>query len=391
MPAAESALSTTALATLAERFRVSVDDLAAAIETDPELAGYAADQVASFYGFQPRPDRPELFDQQTSYVEANDVVSFFVAGNGSGKTSASAYKCAQFLLHKQPPPRKDTPFWVITNTMQVAGEVLWKEKLLGDGHLPGCEIDWSRVSWANKKANHPSMVPLLPWPEERGGKPDCNWQIEFKSFEMGRQSLQSASIGGFWFSEQFPVGLFTETMVRCRDYLFPGGQFAEFTPLEPDLCVWLEQLLEEVPPGWGFYRGNTECNRENLAPNAIEAFMATVPDELIGTRLRGDLATFEGAIYPGFNVAVHVVPDDLLRKIPSGCWHAMGTDWGSSSSIRTSRSLAASTPSATGGFMTNTGTAPRPKRRSNGRRTSSPSAERGAGRSPAAVPRGGSY
>lgn len=253
-----------------------------------------------------------------------------VIHHNSGKTECSAYKCAQYLLHKQPPPRKDTPFWVLTNTMHVAGEVLWKEKLKGNGHLPACEIDWNRISWDDKKADHPKTVPLLPWPEERGGDPDKNWQIEFKSFEMGRSALQAASIGGFWFSEQFPVDLFTETLVRCRDYLFPGGQFAEFTPLDPDLCVWLEHLLDEAPSNWGFYRGNTECNRSNLASGAIEAFMVTVPDELIETRLRGALATFEGAIYPGFSTTVHVVPDEMLRVLPAGCWHAIGTDWGSS-------------------------------------------------------------
>jgi len=255
-----------------------------------------------------------------------------VIHHNSGKTEASAYKCAQFVLNKQPPPRPDTPFWIITETMHIAGEVLWKEKLKGHGHIPACEIDWNRISWDDKKADHPKTVPLLPWPEDRGGDPVCNWQLEFKSFEMGRTALQAASIGGFWYSEQFPVDLFTETLVRCRDYLYRGGQFAEFTPLNPDLCVWVEELLEKEPPGWSFYRGNTEANRENLAAGAIEAFLTTVPDELVETRLRGALATFEGAIYPGFSPAIHVVPDDMLLpgKIPVGCWHNLGTDWGSS-------------------------------------------------------------
>lgn len=297
---------------------------------DAELATYLDDVDRAFFRFTPRPDRPELYDEQTSYVNSADTVSFFVAGNGSGKTEASANKCGRFLMHRQPPPRKDTPFWVITKTMHMAGEVLWKEKLLGNGHIPRGEIDWSRITWENQKAGHPKTVPLRPWPEELGGHPDRNWQIEFKSFEMGREALQAASIGGFWYSEQFPVDLLTETIVRCRDYLFPGGQFAEFTPLEPDLCVWMERLYDDPPAGWGFYRGNTEMNRANLAPGAIEAFLATVPDELKHTRLIGSLATFEGAIYPGFNTAVHVVPNELLARIPPGCWHNLGTDWGSS-------------------------------------------------------------
>lgn len=318
-----------ALAALAEQYGLKPEDVTAAIQADAELAAFTADAARNFYAFTPRPDRPELFDQQASYVDSRDTVSFFVAGNGSGKTEASAYKCAQFVLNRQPPPRPDTPFWIITETMHIAGEVLWKEKLKGHGHIPACEIDWNRISWDDKKADHPKTVPLRPWP---GGDPACNWQLEFKSFEMGRTALQAASVGGFWFSEQFPSDLFTEALVRCRDYLYPGGQFAEFTPLDPDLCVWLEELLEKEPDGWGFYRGNTEANRDNLAAGAIEAFLTTVPDELVETRLRGALATFEGAIYPGFSTAVHVVPDDMLLpgKIPAGCWHALGTDWGSS-------------------------------------------------------------
>jgi phage terminase large subunit-like protein len=321
---------TPALSGLADRFGLSPADVEAAIESDPELAAYAADAGSYFYSFTPRPDRPENFDQQTGFVESRDTIAFMIAGNGSGKTEAAAYKAAQFLCARQPPPRRDTPFWVVTNTMHMAGEVLWKEKLLGNGHLPRGEVAWDRITWDDKKANHPKIVPLLPWPEDRGGDPDRNWQIEFKSFEMGRASLQAASIGGFWYSEQFPVDLFTETIVRCRDYLYPGGQFAEFTPLEPDLCIWIEKLLDEHPKGWGFYRGNTEANRANLAEGAIEAFLVTVPDELVETRLRGALATFEGAIYPSFSTAVHVVEDKLLSRIPHGCWHAMATDWGSS-------------------------------------------------------------
>lgn len=253
-----------------------------------------------------------------------------VIHHNSGKTEAAAYKCARFLLNKQPPPRKDTPFWILNKTKELAADVCWKEKLVGNGHLPANEIEWSRISWEDKKAGRPSDVPLKPWPKDKGGHPDKNWVLEFKSYDQGRQALQSKSIGGFWFSEQFPVDLLTETMVRCRDYLHPGGQFCEFTPIEPDLCIWIERLMEETPDGWRFYRGNTEANRGNLATGAIEAFIATVPDELIETRLRGALASFEGAIYPTFSLAVHVVDDEILTRIPSGCWHAMGTDWGSS-------------------------------------------------------------
>lgn len=318
------------LADLAAQYDLDVDDVIRACTDDPVLADYVNTAADFFYTFKPRPDDPANFDEQASFVKAKDIVSFMVAGNGSGKTEAAAYKCAKFLLCEQPPPRKDTPFWILNQTKEMAADVCWKEKLIGNGHLPTNEVEWPRISWEDKKMGRPSDVPLKPWPREKGGHPDRNWTLEFKSYDQGRAALQSKSIGGFWFSEQFPADLLTETMVRCRDYLHPGGQFAEFTPLEPDLCIWLERLMEETPEGWRFYRGNTEANRVNLAAGAIEAFLATVPDELIETRLRGALASFEGAIYPTFSLGAHVVDDSLLTRIPSGCWHAMGTDWGDS-------------------------------------------------------------
>jgi len=304
------------------------EQIMAALENDEMLADWWASQGAYYLTFKPRPDRPELFDEQESYVNSRDIVSFLVAGNASGKTEASARKCAEFLLRRQEAPRRDCPFWILSDTMEIVTSVCWQEKLLGNGHIPSDEIQWDRIVWHSEKNGQPKSVPLKPWPKERGGDPNRNWKIEFKSYEQGRQALQARAIGGFWFSEQFPVGLFTESLVRCREYLFPGGQFAEFTPLEPDLCVWLERLMEKPPADWKFYRCNTECNAVNLADKAIETFIATTPDELVETRLRGALASFEGSIYPQFQLAVHVLPDDF--RIPAGCWHCLGTDWGAS-------------------------------------------------------------
>lgn len=459
-----------ALERLAASIGYRPEDVAAILAQDPDIREWAESHNLAYRKFQPRPDRPEQFDQQTSFVNARDTVSFLIAGNGclhgdepiydpvdgstlpirertwpfyvrslnpetnrleyrlasackksatpcnlyrftldngeaftatafhrvltldgwrmilsltqdsprlcptsmvdartmqpvkivsheyvatdvfydisvppfdnyehagvihhnSGKTEAAAAKCSKFVLREQPPPRRDTPFWILSDTMEIVTSVAWCEKLLGNGHIPPSEIEWDRISWHDKKQNQPRRVPLKPWPKSRGGDPTKNWCLEFKSYDQGRQAMQARSIGGFWFSEQFPVSLFTEVLVRCRDYLFPGGQFCEFTPLEPDLCLWIESLLEEPPDGWGFYRCNTELNAPNLADGAIDAFMATVSEEMKETRLRGALATFEGAIFTRFNPLLHIVHDEDLQELPPGCVHVMGTDWGAS-------------------------------------------------------------
>ena len=216
--------------------------------------------------FRPRPDRPADFDEQASFVFSKDIVSFFLKGNAAGGTEAAAYKAARFLLQVQPPPRFDTPFWVISDKYDQCINVCWKEKFYGHGYIPDCEIDWGRVQWKSTAARQPFRVPLRPWPEEAGGHPAKNWLIEFKSYQEGREMMQAASLGGAWFSEQFPQEIFTEVFRGCRDYLYPGSIFAEFTPIKPELCVWLKELLSSRPRGWGFYRGSTFENEKNLAP-----------------------------------------------------------------------------------------------------------------------------
>jgi hypothetical protein len=148
---------------------------------------------------------------------------------------------------------------------------------------------------------------------------------------QGWTKMQARSIGGFWFSEQFPLALFIEVLRGCRDYMFPGGQFAEFTPLQPDLCIWLEKVMENPPAGWRFYRGNTECNRPNLEAGWYDDFFATVPDEMLETRRIGALATFEGAIYTSFNRSLHVVGNEKIAyPFTPGMTHHRGIDWGAS-------------------------------------------------------------
>ncbi len=308
----------------------------------PELAAHAPDVFrehpaifnrfaqsgdADFWQFTPRPDRPDMFDEQASFCYNQDTIAFNIGGNASGTTEASAWKAAKFMLEIQEAPRKDTPYWIASNTYEQVEDVCWKEKLLGHGHIPASEVDWARIRYSG---GHISKIPLLPW--AFNSKTGGNWQIELKSFEQGRTALQAKSIGGFWFSEQFPLDRFLETIRGCRDYFFPGSMFCEFTPIDPELSMWVEQIMDEMPEGWRFYRCNTECNRVNLADGWFESFFAAVPDEMRETRMTGALASFEGVIFSGFNIAIHVFDDglDCSDDIPRGVFHYRGLDWGAS-------------------------------------------------------------
>jgi phage terminase large subunit-like protein len=276
--------------------------------------------------FTPRPDRPELFDQQHSFVYNQDPVSFCVGGNASGTTTCAAFKAANFLLNVQPPPRKNTPFWVIAENYDMVCGVCWEEKLHGMQLIPDCEVQKDKISWIHATRGWPKSVPLKPWPKEKGGDPGKNWTLEFKSYEQGRAAMQGRSIGGFWFCEQFPSDIFIEVYRGSREYNFNGSQFAEFTPIEPELSLWLEKMMDAEPPGWAFYRCNTAENKANLADGWFDTFFATVSEEMRETRMTGALATFQGVIYPTFNPAIHVFDDDSAA--PTGAIHYRSIDWG---------------------------------------------------------------
>jgi len=299
-------------------------DAESILESDPFLRSYMESAKWGLHSWIPRPDKPEEFDEQEGFVNNRDRCAFLVGGNASGTTTAACMKLAKFVLEQQPPPRRNTPFWIVSNTYEQVCSAIWDEKLDGMQFIPECEVEWSKVRWNRRSQNWPFSVPLKPWPDH----PGKNWVLEFKSFEQGRGAMQARSIGGFFFSEQFPLKIFLEVLRGCRECMFPGGQFAEFTPIDPELCIWVEQVQQQIPDGWRFYRCNTELNRQNLAAGWYEDFLAVIPDEMRATRITGALATFEGVIYPSFQPAIHVFDD--ATEPPLGVQHYRGIDWGAS-------------------------------------------------------------
>lgn len=316
-----------------------LDAIFASDDTELQRLVYAY-QTHPYYSFRPRPDRPEFGDEQSGFIDSTELVSFCVGGNGSGKTYLAAQKCAQFLLEKQAPPKLDTPFWVISNTYdQVCGSA-WFQKLREI--IPAECIDHKRITWKNVSRQWPYSVPLMPWPD----RPGKNWMLEFKSYEQGREMMQATAIGGAWFTEQFPWDILEEVLRGCREYMYPGSVFAEFTPIDPALSAPVEELYEQwsqgqTKPGmYGFYRMNTEeaLKAGHVSSDWYSAFFGMVSDEMQDTRRLGAFASYEGAIYQTFDPKIHVFDHPRYKQgpregdlvFPVGVWHRRGFDWGAS-------------------------------------------------------------
>lgn len=284
--------------------------------------------------FQPRPDQPARKDEQAAFLNSRDKgVSWHIGGTGAGTSAMAMLKVAQFVLSVQPPPRFDTPFWIIGEGYEQVIENCWKEKLWGEGMIPASEIQEDRITWHSGAAKRPISVPLKPWPKEKGGHPFRNWVIEFKSYDQGWQKMQARSIGGFCFSEQFPYIMLTEVLARTREYNFPGSKFCEFTPLDPAKSVEIEDMItrDALPKGWAIYRANTLCAKEAGHVNAewFEEFYGGISDEMFDTRMTGEFASYEGQIYQGFDPRIHCTKPGERIQIPPNCWHRRTIDWGS--------------------------------------------------------------
>lgn len=278
--------------------------------------------------FQPRPDQPDRFDEQTAFYDSKLTgVAFLVGGNGAGTSETACGKLSKFVLFDQPPPHADTEFWVISDTYEQVCKVLWKEKLFGHGHIPSCEVDWERVTYYSSKDGWPFRVPLKPWP----GRPGKNWVLAFKSYDQGRNNFQSAAIGGFLFSEQFPWALLEEVVMRCREYSFLGAKMAEFTPVDPVLSVELEDMMDNdaLPIGWGVFRANTECALEagHVSEQWYQEAFSMVSEDMMEVRKTGAFGSYKGRIYPRFG-KVHLTDAPLETLLLPGMFHRRGIDWG---------------------------------------------------------------
>lgn len=279
---------------------------------------------------------PDTYITCVEYINHEDYWDFSVEehenywheGIWNHNTSETALaKVAKFVLSDQPPPRADTPFWIIAETYEQVCKAAWKEKLFGHGHIPACEIDWERIRWFKPKQGWPFEVPLKPWP----GRPSRNWSLVFKSYQQGRATMQAEAIGGFLFIEQFPWGLLEEVLRGCREYNFPGSKLCEFTPIDPVLSAPLEELIDEgrMPPGWEIYRANTECAMEagHVSKSWYDEFFGMIPEDMRQVRQIGAFASFEGAIYQNFNPMVHLVGDDEIT-FPPNVFYRRAIDWG---------------------------------------------------------------
>lgn len=257
-----------------------------------------------YYRFEARPDCPEEFDEQYSFVhEKWDGIACALAGNASGKTYAAAFKVAHFLRTTDAPTNL-CKYYMASQSLEIAGTI-WQEKL--SKFITPDMVE--SITWYNSKKCQPESVILKPSPGTGN-----RWMICFRSYEQGRKSFQAISeCGGFWVDEQIDLSLLNEIDTRTREFNFPGSKIYTLTPLEPD--PELEERFNEPEkhPYWKFRRLNAEKNFEYGGIANVQWLMST-PIDMRETRRIGAFTRLSGAVFKEYDRNIHVIKPRQLSR-----------------------------------------------------------------------------
>ena len=250
-----------------------------------------------YYCWEPRPDNPEVFENQTAFVNDNtSSLAICLGGTGSGKTDAAAYKTARYVL-ETPPPREACPFWIVAASFEQVGGICWGEKL--SRFIPEDAICPNGIRWQDSKAQHPRFV-QLKHPTKPGA---VGWILEFKAYAQQIISMTGRSIGGYWCNEEVPFDFVQEIKGRCRDYNSPG--WCDFTPITCKDPRWPKAYLKP-PKKWTFYHLHTMHN-PYVDQEWKDEFYATVPEDLWDLRTIGKFSATVGQVFKEYRYDIHVV------------------------------------------------------------------------------------
>ena len=243
---------------------------------------------------------------------------WFFGGNRSGKSEANTgFDLCSFALGVHPvrkTPRRAI-VWAIAPTWDMVGAIIWREKI--KGYLPENQI--AAIAWHNKGRDIPEAIHLLN-----------GTSIEFKAFEQGRVVFQGRAVDAIYADEQCEhdhVEILRELIMRLADpYDDPCDAGCRrfmawsMTPILPQPEI--EAISRDPGPRDAVFFADLNDNRRSrggyIEDAEIDALIASWPQEVQETRIRGRFAAFLGAVYKGFRREVHVVdpltlPEDAER------------------------------------------------------------------------------
>jgi len=250
-------------------------------------------------------------DQEAFWMSLADIRWLF-GGNQSGKTYTNFMDLAHVALNVHPYRQvKNGVFWACIESWEQVRDILWTEyleKFIPPHHIAVIRYGQERV---------PRRVML------KNGN-----SIEFKAFNQGRELFQGRSIDGCYCDEQCHhdlQGIFNE--IQARLLKKEGYLSWSMTPIVPQ--PFLEERIEGVPDTDELFFLDLNKNRVSegghIADTRVNDMVSEWPEEVQATRIKGEFASFYGAVFRAFIRRVHVIKP---FRIPEEWRKYRGFDFG---------------------------------------------------------------
>ena len=236
-------------------------------------------------------------DFQRSYSD----VKWFFGGNQSGKTYTNMIDLSMLALDVH--PFKSMPqglHWACIESWEQVRDILWEDnlkKIIPSHHI--AEIRFGQDKVPRKLLFKNGHV------------------IEFKAFNQGRELFQGRGINSVHCDEQCHhdfQGIFNELQARL---LAKDGSLAwSMTPIIPQ--PFLEERIEDLPDTDETFHADLNMNRKSrggyIPDKRIDSMIGDWPEEVQATRIKGEFASFYGAVYKTYNRSIHVIKPFPIPK-----------------------------------------------------------------------------
>jgi phage terminase large subunit-like protein len=274
----------------------------------------------------------ELYNPQKKQIEYHNALLRDVclgAGNQLGKTYAAAYDAAIHMTGMYPDWwtgdrfKKPPKIWLCGKTTEVLRDSFqklllgdWKDEAeLGSGSIPR-----HLIGKVIKRMGLPGAVDSFTVKHVSGGYSTA----QFKSYDMGREKFQAATIDKIYFDEEPPADIYSEGRTRTNKGQLGNNTSLTFTPLLGMTEVVMQ--FYQRPNKFQQLVQFTIYDAEHITDEEKEIIIAGYQDHEREARAKGIPILGSGRIFP--------VPEDSIKEphidvIPSHWAKINGLDFGS--------------------------------------------------------------
>lgn len=241
-----------------------------------------------------------IHQKQMQFHQCQKKNRWVFGGNRTGKTECGAVEVV-FLARGNHPfknLKKATSGWVVSLSRQVQRDVAQSKILY---YL---EPEWIVdvvMAEGKKSALSGGVIDYILIKNVFG----TFSKIGFKSCDQGREKFQGTSLDYVWFDEEPPFDIYMECRMRVLDT--SGEIFGTMTPLKGLTWVYNEIYLNESCDKEIWSITMTWEDNPFLNKNEVEKLSAVMSESELESRKFGRFMSFNGGVYPEFDVNVHVI------------------------------------------------------------------------------------